>query len=218
MAKNPRWCQPLSVWKTYFSTWIHTPSPEDLLHATIFFDLRFAYGDRKLTDALISYLSANLSGWPGFFRNMAENAVYFKPPIGLFGRLRLIKSGPFKHCLDIKMANIPIVDFARIYALKHGIQETCTQDRLYQLYLKRVLPREAYNEIEQAYGFLMQLRFMEQTHRILALKTKAENQVNAKHLSSIEKQMLKQILKKNKALQSQLEFEFIGGGDQQQMS
>jgi len=31
MAKNPKYCQPVSVWKNYFSTWIHKASPEDLL-------------------------------------------------------------------------------------------------------------------------------------------------------------------------------------------
>ncbi|MCP4023962.1 MAG: CBS domain-containing protein, partial [Desulfobacteraceae bacterium] len=28
MAKNPQWCQPLSVWKNYFNTWIRTSNPE----------------------------------------------------------------------------------------------------------------------------------------------------------------------------------------------
>ncbi len=25
MAKNPRWCQPLSIWKEILSSWIHMP-------------------------------------------------------------------------------------------------------------------------------------------------------------------------------------------------
>ncbi|MCP3899833.1 MAG: hypothetical protein GY707_09005, partial [Desulfobacteraceae bacterium] len=91
MAKNPKWCQPLSKWKEYFSSWIHAASPEDLLHTSIFFDFRFAYGDSKITDNLTAHLNKSLSGWPGFFRNMAKNAVYFKPPIGFFGNI-LVKS------------------------------------------------------------------------------------------------------------------------------
>ncbi|MDX2441747.1 MAG: DUF294 nucleotidyltransferase-like domain-containing protein [Desulfobacterales bacterium] len=77
MANNPRWCQPLSVWKDYFSSWIHTPCPEDLLHACVFFDLRFVYGKDSLADKLSTHLFKALSGWPGFFRDMAENAVFF---------------------------------------------------------------------------------------------------------------------------------------------
>ena len=44
MAKNPTWCQPLPVWKDYFSKWIRTAEGESLLQASIFFDFRGGYG------------------------------------------------------------------------------------------------------------------------------------------------------------------------------
>ncbi len=210
MAKNPKWCQPLSTWKDYFFSWIHAASPEDLLHTSIFFDFRFAYGDRQFTDDLSAYLMNQLSNWTGFFRNMAENAVYFKPPIGFFGNFLVRSKAPYKHCIDIKMATTPIVDFARIYSLKHGIMATATQDRLYQLYIKKVLSRNEYNELDQAYSFNMQIRFMTQIQAILGQNIKPDNYINPKHLSSIEKRMLKEVLKKIKAIQAKLSFDFIG--------
>jgi len=33
MASNPSWCQPLSVWKKYFSEWITTPTPDAILNS-----------------------------------------------------------------------------------------------------------------------------------------------------------------------------------------
>ncbi|MGD9023642.1 MAG: DUF294 nucleotidyltransferase-like domain-containing protein, partial [Desulfobacterales bacterium] len=84
MAKNANWCQPLSVWKSYFKRWIHTAEPEALLQASIFFDFRAGYGEEGLIDDLRQYLFKQLAGWPGFFRHMAENAMYFTPPIGFF--------------------------------------------------------------------------------------------------------------------------------------
>ena len=45
----------------------------------------------------------------------------------------------------------PIVDFARIYALKNGIAETNTLDRLEQLRIKHVLKPKEYEELEKAY-------------------------------------------------------------------
>jgi CBS domain-containing protein len=215
MAKNPKWCQPLSIWKNYFSSWIHSAGPEDLLHTSIFFDFQFAYGDRQITDDLTAHLFDSLSNWAGFFRNMAENAVYFKPPIGLFGNFLVRSKDPHKHCIDIKMVNIPIVDFARIYSLKHHIKATSTQDRLYQLYVKKVLSRHEYNELEQAYSFIMQIRFMGQIQAILGQNIKAHNFINPKQLSSIEKKMLKEVLKKIRSFQAQLTFDFIGATDQQ---
>ena len=215
MAKNPKWCQPISIWKEYFSSWIYAASPEDLLHTSIFFDFRFAYGDIQLTDDLAAFLFNSLSNWAGFFRNMAVNAVYFKPPIGLFGNFLVNSKGPYKHCIDIKMANTPIVDFARIYSLKHEIKETSTQARLYQLYIKKVLSRQEYNELEQAYSFNMQIRFMGQIQAILGENMKAHNFINPRQLSSIEKRMLKEVLKKIKSIQAKLSFDFIGATDQQ---
>ncbi|HSO66831.1 MAG TPA: DUF294 nucleotidyltransferase-like domain-containing protein, partial [Desulfatirhabdiaceae bacterium] len=84
MAKNPQWCQPVSVWKQYFSNWTHQAEAEDLLQASIFFDFRGGYGDMTLVNDLRQYLMDTLLGWAGFFRHMTENALYFKPPLGFF--------------------------------------------------------------------------------------------------------------------------------------
>lgn len=210
MAKNPKWCQPLSVWKEYFSAWIHAAEPEDLLKSSIFFDFRGAYGDMDLITELRKYLFNSLVGWAGFFRHLTENALHFKPPIGFFRNFLLESKGEHKDSFDIKSAMTPIVDFARIYALKHKIQETNTQERLYQLYLKKVLSLQDYNELEQAYCFLMQLRFIRQITSVIDENKKPDNYVNPKKLSSIEQTMLKEIFKRTVKVQTKLSFEFTG--------
>ncbi len=215
MAKNPKWCRPLSTWKHYFTTWVQSAEPRDLLHTTIFFDFRFAYGDREIVNRLSSHLQDSLEGWSGFFRYMSENAVYFKPPIGFFGRLFVKSKGKHRNRMDIKSAMTPIVDFARIYALNNGIKETNTQDRLYQLYMRKILSRKEYNEIEQAYGFMMQIRFMRQVEALLGEKVKPDNYINPKELSTIEKKMLKAVLKKIGTIQTRLSFTFLGASDSQ---
>ncbi|MCP4113447.1 MAG: PAS domain-containing protein [Desulfobacteraceae bacterium] len=213
MAKNPKWCQPLSAWQEYFSEWIHAAEPEDLLHSSIFFDFRFAYGDQKIVDSLGKFLSDSLAEWTGFFRHMTENAVFFKPPLGFFGNFTVESKGKHRNCLDIKAAMTPIVDFARIYALKHNIRETNTQERLYHIYLKKVISREEYNEIEQAYSFMMQLRFVRQITAITDEKVKPDNYINPKKLSILEQKMLKESLKRTDKMQTKLSFEFTGGSD-----
>jgi CBS domain-containing protein len=209
MAKNPKWCQPLSVWKQYFSSWVGEASPEHLLHASIFFDFRHAFGDEQITNTLSGHLESSLVDRPLFFRVMAENAIRFTPPLGFFSRLITESKGPHKNCLDIKKANQPIVDFAKIYSLKHKIRETATQDRLYRLYTGRVLTRDAYNDLEQAYSFNMQVRFMGQIQAIVGRNMKPDNYINLKDLSSIEKRMLKEVLKRIKQLKTKLEMDFI---------
>ena len=213
MAKTPKWCQPLATWKKYFYGWIHAAEPDDLLHSSIFFDFRFAYGDDAVADSLSKYLFTSLVGWTGFFRHFAENAVYFKPPLGLFGNFVVESKGEHRNCLNIKKAMTMMTDFTRLYALKNMIRETNTQERLYQLYRKKVLSREEYNEIEQAYSFMMQLRFVRQITAMIEEGAEPDNHINPKKLSRIEQKMLKEVLKKLGGLQAKLRFEFIGVSD-----
>jgi CBS domain-containing protein len=210
MAGNPKWCRPLSAWKKYFFDWIHAAGPEDLLNSSIFFDFRFGGGDAHLVESLGDYLFKSLEAWPGFFRHMTENALYFKPPIGLFGQLLVESRGKHRSCLNIKHAMTAIVDYARIYALNNGIRETNTQERLYQLYLKRVLDPEAYREIEQAFNFIMQIRITHQINAIIVKGISPDNHINPKKLTAIEQKMLKMSLKRIASMQKQISLEFTG--------
>jgi len=210
MANNPQWCQPLSIWKSYFGQWIHAAQAEDLLRASIFFDFRHAYGQVDLVEKLSRYLFGALAGWSGFFRHMTENAVCHKAPMGFFGSFIVETKGKHRNCLDIKQAITPIVEFARIYALKHAIRETNTQERLYRLYLKKILSQGEYNDIEQAYAFMMQLRFAGQIKALMDDNAEADNYVNPKMLSSMERKMLKEVFKKIERLHTKLSFEFTG--------
>jgi len=210
MAKNPKWCQPLNTWKNCFSEWIHTAEPEALLQASIFFDFRCAYGDSSLIHELRQHLHANLVGWPGFFRHMTENALYFTPPIGFFRNFLVASKGEHRDKFDIKAAMQPIVDFARIYALKNKIDETNTLERLSQLLIKKVLAAEEYAELETAYSYLMQLRFVGQVQAVIDENAKPNNFINPKKLSRIEQKMLKEIFTRIEKFQAKLSFDFTG--------
>ncbi len=212
MAQNPGWCQPLSVWKKYFFDWIHTAEPEDLLHSSIFFDFRLGGGDPVLVDNLAHFLADSLTGWTGFFRHMVENAVYFKPPIGFFGNFIVEKKGPRRKCLNIKQAMNPIVDFARIHALKNNIRETNTQERLHGLRRKKILTGREYNEIGQAYSYMMQIRFARQIDSIFQGE-KPDNYINPGKLSAIERKMLKEAFRRVEKMQKKIYFEFTGVSD-----
>jgi len=210
MAKNPRWCQSLESWKKDFHGWIHAAEPEDLLQSSIFFDFRGAHGDMSLIEGLRNYLFSSLEGWAGFFRHLTENALHFRPPIGFFRNFVVESKGKHRNAFDIKGALVPIVDFARIYALKHHIDETNTLDRLQQLSVRGVLSWDEYNELEQSYCFMMQLRFVRQITAVLDENEKPDNYINPKKLSRIEQTMLREIFKRIEKYQSKLEIDFTG--------
>jgi CBS domain-containing protein len=210
MAMNPSWCQPLSAWCDKFSEWIHSAEAEDLLHSSIFFDFRGAYGDFGLIDQLRRHLSGSLKGWSGFFRHLTENALHFKPPLGFFRNFVVESKGEHRNAFDIKQAMLPVVDFARIHALKNGIAETNTMDRLYQLKEAGHLAAKDYKEISRAYSFMMQLRFVRQITAIIEEKGTPDNYINPKKLSRIEQTMLKEIFKRVEDFQTKMSFEFTG--------
>jgi CBS domain-containing protein len=210
MARNPKLCQPLAVWKRRFVEWIHTAEAEDLLYSSIFFDFRHGHGHPELVHALRAHLSASLVGWSGFFRHLTQNALLTKPPIGFFRNFVVESKGDQRHKLDVKRAMMPIVDYARVYALNQGVEETNTLDRLNRLMQRETISSRDFNEIEQGYSFLMQLRLARQVSAVLDEGAPPDNHVNPKELSGIEQRLLKEIFVRSGNLQTRMSFDFTG--------
>ena len=208
MAKNPQWCQPLSVWKKYFSTWIGTAEPEALMQSSIFFDFRLGYGDMAMVDELRRHLFQALVERPNFFRYLAETTLERKPPLGFFRTFVVESKGEHRDTLDVKHPMITIVNYTRLYALKNGIEETNTQERMYQIFLKKGLSWEDYHDFEQAYSFLMQLRLTRQLTAVIKENAKPDNYINPNKLSRLERTMLKEIFRRIEKYQEKMVFDF----------
>ena len=111
MASNPKWRQPLRVWKKYFNNWMTVPEEKALMHANIFFDLRCVHGDASLVDELKASIREDSRRNEIFLALMAKNAMNFQPPLGFFRQFVLEKSGEHKNTLDMKLHGImPIVE------------------------------------------------------------------------------------------------------------
>ena len=210
MAKNPQWCQALSNWKKHFHKWIYQGTPEDLLNSSIFFDFRGVWGDLELTHQLKSFLLDCVAKRAGFLRHLAENALFFKPPIGMFGKLVVESKGEHKGTINVKSAMLPVVDLARIYALKHRIVQTNTLTRLFRLYTKHILSNKEYIDLVQSYNYVMHLRFLRQITTIIDEEKQPDNYVNPKNLSYLDNAMLKEVFKKIEQVQQKLKSEFLG--------
>jgi len=209
MAKNPKWCQPLSGWQKHFYGWINAASPQDLLEVNIFFDFRCVYGDKELTNRLRLYIDDLLKVKPAFFQYIARNALLYKPPIGFFGNIVVGSSGENPSTFDIKESIKPLVNFARLYALKYNIRETNTQERLYRLFTGNILNKSNYQEMVKVYDYLMQIRFK---HQALAIEEnrQPDNSINPKLLTDIEQKLLKNTFSQINNFQKRLSYDFTG--------
>lgn len=193
MAMTPKWCQPISVWKSYFSKWIGDSTPEDLMDVSIFFDFRCLYGDSRFVGELHEHVRGLAQNQKAFLYQMAQNTLLFKVPVDFFGKLTVESGGDYPNTFNIKHVIAQIVGFARIYAIFYGLEITNTLQRINKLLETKVIKPDVHQEIVESYNILMQLRFR---HQITCIDDGREpdNHVNANEISHIEKELLEKIL------------------------
>lgn len=192
MATNPKWRQPLSVWKDYFQKWCRTPTPESVLNSLIFFDFKAGSGASSLAEELRAEIASTAKKSDLFLLWMAKSCLTSRPPLTFFKNFIVEKNGEHKNTFDLKTKGLVfIVDFARLMSLKHGITETNTLARLNLLQENQYLPPDLCNEIIEAYEFLMHLRLIHQL-QMLEAEQDPDNHINPKDLTDLERQTLKE--------------------------
>jgi CBS domain-containing protein len=191
MAKNPKWRQPLRIWKKYFTTWIERPDPMALMLSSVFFDLRPLRDVEGLFEEIHDTILAHSKANRIFIAYMAANALKHRPPLGFFRNFVLIHGGEHDHTFDLKHRGIvPIIDLARIYALSSGIDETNTLERLRAAAQTDALSCEGAANLVDAAEFIGTLRMRHQA-RQLRRGEKADNFLSPDELSPLERGHLK---------------------------
>ena len=211
MARNPKWCQSVSVWKDYFATWIGTPDPEDLLHVTIFFDFRPGFGKSALADDLRKYLNELSSRQEIYLLHLARECMGVRAPLSFFKSFIVNKDGEHRNKLDIKTKGLtPFVNFARVLALKYGVNETNTLARLHVLSEEGHISEELWASAHEAYEMQMQLRLLHQLAQIEE-GILPDNYIDPAKLSDLEKKMLKESFEVVERLHGVLKTLFAAG-------
>jgi CBS domain-containing protein len=201
MATNPKWRQPVSVWRGYFDSWVETPEPMALMYSSIFFDLFAVYGENSfLTEIRISTLNKTRKSTL-FLALLSRNDLKLAPPLGFFRDFVLESSGDHKDTLDLKHNGIaPIVDLARIYALSEGIYSVNTINRLRAAAGTPSLSKEASEELIDALEFLGTLRIEHQAKQIKN-NQQPDNYLSPNALSKLEREHLKDAFKVIRSMQ-----------------
>lgn len=205
MANNPSWCQPLSMWKQYFTRWITLPDEKAIMNTTIFFDLRPVAGDWTLAEILRQEILQQKEQHPIFLALLAKNALQNPPPLGIFRAFLLEKSGEQKDRFDIKArAILPMVDAARVLALSTNfLRETNTFARFEAVAEKEPGNRKIYRDALQAFEFYLQLRVR---HGLVHHDT--GRYIDPNELSKLERQMLRNTFTVLEAIQQILSVRF----------
>ncbi|MBI5387943.1 MAG: cache domain-containing protein [Verrucomicrobia bacterium] len=209
MASNRKWCQPLSQWRQYFSECVTAAKPQDLLDVNVFFDFRCAHGEADFVRQLREHLHHLLDGEGKntFFFHLAQSTLQFKAPRGFFGNIQLESSGERPAAFNVKAATIPLVNFARMYALQNRFAETNTIERLRRLREQGLLLPSSHDELAQAYTALMQMRLTHQAAQI-GRGVEPDNFIDLQELTQLEHSVLKKIFADITVFQARLETDF----------
>jgi CBS domain-containing protein len=119
----------------------------------------------------------------------------------------LLRTGPAE--LNVKEAMAPIVRFARLYALRHGIGATATIERLAGLGEAGVLAPALHDQIVRTWWFLSQLRLQSQEESSRT-RGAASDLLDTRGLSAGDEAMLRAAAAQVVLLQKRISFDFLG--------
>lgn len=202
MATNPRWCQPLHVWRDYFEGWIAKPNPEAQMLSSVMFDLRPIGGDTELFANLQRDTLGMASKNSIFTAHMVANSLKHQPPLGLLRGLATIRSGEHRNQLDLKHNGVvPIVDLGRIYALQGQLLPANTRARLEAAVASGIVSKSGGADLLDAYDLIAATRLEHQAVEIRG-GGKPDNFIDPATLSDFDRSHLRDAFVVVKTMQS----------------
>ena len=211
MASNPECCLTSAEWCARFSAWIEHGAPEDLLNASIYFDVRPLAGNVVLAQPMLDLVCNRAEEVPRFVKQMAENALFRRPPLNWLGAIDS-RDVDGRSMVNLKLQGTAIfVDAARLYALAHGIAQTSTRRRFEAVApMLGVEPHESEGWIA-AFEFLQMLRLQVQVQPAAPSNTTAADHLNLAEvaaLNDIERRVLKESFRVARRLQQRMELDY----------
>ena len=203
MASNPECCLTADEWRERFSHWMEHGAPQDLLAASIYFDLRPIAGRAELAAPLREFVTHHAQKLPRFMKQLAENALSHGPPLTWLGGI----DGPG---IDLKMQGTALfVDAARLLALAHGVPLTNTRRRFEALAAEGKVPAAEAEVWIGAFEFLQMLRLRVQIDAPARKAHAAQpNLLDTRELNELDRHVLKQVLRVARQLQQRVELDY----------
>lgn len=204
MATNPRWCQPVRVWRQYFLDWIMKPDPTAQMLASVMFDLRPIAGEAALFAGLQAETLAISSNSPFFVAHMVGNSLKHVPPLGLLRGLATLKSGEHRNQIDMKMNGVvPVVDLARVYALVKRLAPVNTRARLVAAGEAECISVTEARDLVAAYDLIAEYRLRHQAAMVKA-GNRPDNYLTPYDLGEFERSQLRDAFVVVRTMQSSL--------------
>lgn len=203
MAGEPAGTATLGDWRERFAHWIDHGAPQDLLQASIYFDLRPLAGDAALAHALRTEVLESARRTPRFLKQLALNALSRGAPLNWLGGIDTTADGS----VDLKLQGAALfVDAARLYSLAQGVDETGTRSRLAAVGERLGLAPSEYEAWVGAFEFIQMLR--------LRIQLEGDgggdhpNRLAPARLNDIDRRILKEAFRVARSLQQRIHLDY----------
>ena len=195
MASNPQWRHSLGEWQERLEKWITVPDGENMVNFGMFQDFRTIHGDRSLEKDLHAFIHATAQRHMLFFPHVAKNIVRFPAPLGMFGRIKVERTGSNRGKVELKKAGIfAITEGASLLALENNVDGGTTWDKLEKLGQLSVLSKKDSETISDAFSALVNFRLQRQL-RDLAAGNKPSNAIDPQRLPEKARNQLREALR-----------------------
>ena len=209
MAANPRWCLSRTEWEAQFAAWIENTGPQALLGAAIFFDFRPLHGEPAIAESLREALLARAERNPRFLKQLAQQALESRPPLGLLGDFVTESVENRPHTLDLKNAGARLfVDAARVLSLAAGTGPTNTAQRLRLAGRKLQMNDNEISSAVDGFFFIQGLRLRAQLAPHAGAGHAGANRIDPDGLNEVDRRTLKESLRQARKLQARLALDY----------
>jgi CBS domain-containing protein len=210
MAGNAACCLTPAEWAERIGSWIEHGAPQDLLSASIYFDLRPIAGHLALAAPLERLIAQAPARVPRFLKQMAENSLRLGLPLNWRGGLDPTEEEGHAW-IDLKLQGTAVfVDAARLYALAHGLAARGTRARLEAVApLIGASTRESGSWVA-SFEYLQMLRLQRQLGHRGEQPERGDNpnRIDVKQLNDIDRRLLKESLRSARTLQQRIQMDY----------
>jgi len=211
MATNPVWRKSISQWRDQIAGWCRRRSTVALRLSDIFFDFQPVHGAFGLARELRSYVTELMPANPMFLQELQRDDEAQGVGLRWFNRF-ITEKDDSEHlgALNLKSTGtLPLVQAARLLALREGIEVTSTRERLEALHGKGLIGADTHDYLRGAFRLITMLLLRQQMRDYNAGET-VSNYVHPDTLSRRERDMLVEGFKAIRRFRDRVRGDFTG--------
>lgn len=191
MVSNPFWRRNVRSYQELLEEWSLSMDESNLQNLSIFLDAKCVSGNCALLDGLKDFLYHRFEARDDVLAHLAKATLNFETPLSVFSNFVVEKSHANK--LDIKKGGLfALVHGMRCLALKYGILETNTVERIKQLNNKGVIDKNFASELIESFDTLSSIRLKTM---LGATSLDDDNFIDPNSLEKVQKDLLKDSFK-----------------------